>query len=147
MISFIFKTNKSDNNHLNKIFSDEVTYDGVVKEDCSVEQPVLIIKSSPSIMLHNYVVIPDFGRSYFIKDWVIMENGYYMIYCEIDVLETYKNVILNNPCIIEASENDSYSDYLPHDSFVSTVKAKTDIMQFPSGLNNNGEFILITAGG
>lgn len=147
MIDFILMINKSDDNYLDKNLEPGITVQGVIKDDCSIENPILKITGSNSILLYNYVVIPAYGRSYFIKDVVVRENGYYDLYCEVDVLETYKNVILNNPCIIESSEQTGIDNYIRHDCFVSTVKHKTDIIKFPSGLNDSGEFILITAGG
>ena len=132
---------------MNKEFTTGSSYQGVLKSDCSIEHPVLIIKGLEEILNYNYVEIPQFNKSYFIRDITVLENGYYQVSCEVDVLETYKNAILNNPCIIEASENAYFNDYLRHESFVATVKHKTDIITFPTGLNNAGEFILITAGG
>lgn len=147
MVIFNFKICLSDENYINKEFTTGSSYQGVLKKDCSLERPVLIIKGLEEILNDNYVEIPQFNKSYFIRDITILENGYYQVSCEVDVLETYKNVILNNPCIIEASENAYFNDYLRHESFVATVKHKTDIITFPAGLNNAGEFILITAGG
>ena len=51
-------------------------------------------------------------------------------------------------CIIEATEEYKGSNYLSEsDSWVTSVKAKTDILTYSSGLLNSGEYILITAGG
>lgn len=147
MVDFIFKINKSDNNYLNKTFEAGDTLSGVIKEDCSIENPILRVYASASILLYNYVYIPEYRRSYFIKDIVVGLDGFYEIYCEVDVLETYKSVILNNPCIIGSTENSAYNNYLRHESFISTVKHKTDIYPFTGGLNDSGQFILITAGG
>lgn len=147
MLTFNFMINTSDDNYINKSFQGIMSLAGVVKEPCSIENPVLNIKATGSIINCNYVKIPAFGRSYFVKDIVIKENGHYDVYCEVDVLESFKSIILNNPCIVEATESSGYDDYLPHESFVSTVKHKTDIIKFTGGLNDTGEFILITAGG
>ena len=147
MVTFNFKICVSDDNYVNKEFTTGSSYQGVLKSDCSIEHPVLIIKGLEEILNYNYVEIPQFKRSYFIREKTILENGYYQITCEVDTLETYKETVLNNPCIIEASENAYFNDYLRHESFVATVKHKTDIITFPAGLNNAGEFILITAGG
>lgn len=147
MIDFILMINKSDDNYLDKNLEPGITVQGVIKDDCSIENPILKITGSNSILLYNYVVIPDFKRAYFIRDKVVGLNNYYELYCEVDVLETYKDVIKNNPCIIGATEQSGYNKYLRHESYVATVKHKTDIVPFSAGLNNNGEFILITAGG
>ena len=147
MIDFILMINKSDDNYLDKNLEPGITVQGVIKDDCSIENPVLKITGSNSILLYNYVVIPEFKRAYFIRDKVVGLNNYYEVYCEVDVLETYKDVIKNNPCIIGSTEQSGYNKYLRHESYVATVKHKTDILPFSTGLNNNGEFILITAGG
>jgi hypothetical protein len=39
------------------------------------------------------------------------------------------------------------SNYLNGRQFVRLVKSKTDIITFPNGLLDSGEYILITAGG
>ena len=51
------------------------------------------------------------------------------------------NVILNN------TQETGLSNYMSSPNWVSLVKTKTDIKVFPSGLSEQGEFILITAGG
>ena len=51
------------------------------------------------------------------------------------------NVILNN------TQETGLSNYLASPNWVNLVKTKTDIKVFPSGLSEQGEFILITAGG
>lgn len=145
MVTFNFMTNTSDDKYIHKTFTGSLTLSGVIKDDCSVVKPVLYVKGD--ILQYNYVKIPSLGRAYFIRDKVIKENGLYEVYCEVDVLESFKSVILNNPCIVSACEGSGYDDYLPHEGYVSTVKHKTDILKFPSGLNDTGEFILITAGG
>ena len=145
MVNFNFMTNTSDDKYINKSFSGSTTLSGVIKEDCSVENPVLYVKGD--IIPFNYVKIPAFGRSYFIRDKRTTENGLYEVYCDVDVLESFKSAVLNNPCIVSACEGSGYDDYLRHEGYVATVKHKTDIINFPSGLNDTGEFILITAGG
>jgi hypothetical protein len=49
--------------------------------------------------------------------------------------------------IAENLATGSFNRYMTGDIWQKTVKYKTDIIQFPQGLNDNGDFILITAGG
>lgn len=64
----------------------------------------------------------------------------------VDVLESFKNEILSQNCIIEKSTL-GFDLYLPDENLITQVKTKTDIVNFPNGLLDTGEFILITAGG
>lgn len=41
----------------------------------------------------------------------------------------------------------SASTYMDGEQWKSTVKTKTDVIQFPQGLLDSGEYILITSGG
>ena len=65
----------------------------------------------------------------------------------VDVLESFKTDIKNLSVILLNTQNVGVNNYLPSPVFRNNVKAKTDIINFPSGLNDTGEFILITAGG
>ena len=64
----------------------------------------------------------------------------------VDVLETYKNSILGLSAIIDNSTSNN-DNYMPSNLWVSKVKTKTDVINFPSGLDDTGSYILITAGG
>lgn len=139
--------NNSPNNKIGKSLNSEVTYTGSLRDSSKIIKPSVLIEAE-SISGYDYAYIPDFDRYYFIKEKTSYRTGLWMIDMEVDVLETYKNDIKNLHCIIEATEDYKGSNYLSNsDSWVTSVKAKTDIITFSSGLLNNGEYILITAGG
>ena len=58
------------------------------------------------------------------------------------------NEILNNIAIVDKVEqsNSSYM-YINDGSYVTTNRMKSTIINYPQGFLDNGEFILITAGG
>lgn len=120
-----------------------------LKDSTSVIKPVIQIQSSDSgIPTYNYMYIEAFSRYYFIDDIVSINNNLWEISGHVDVLETYKNDILGNSAILENSEKKAINKYLyDPDVFLVNCKHKTDIINFPSGLLDTGEFILITAGG
>lgn len=60
---------------------------------------------------------------------------------------SFKDTINNFDVILNHSEVKGAKDYAQSHVWQSLVKTKTDIITFPSGLSENGEFILITAGG
>lgn len=65
----------------------------------------------------------------------------------VDVLMSYKEQIKNLNVIINNSEETGANNYLSGNQWITNVKNTTSIVNFPNGLNDNGEFILITAGG
>lgn len=139
--------NSSENYCINKSIQIIKQAECVVKQDCSMEKPVLILVSDyPTMAQVNYIDIPAFDRKYFVENVETMTGGRFMVECSVDVIESFKTQILAQNVIVEKSEN-KRNMYLPDENLVTNVKTKTDIVNFPSGLLENGEFILITAGG
>ena len=64
-----------------------------------------------------------------------------------DVLMSYKDEIKGLNAILNNTQGTGLSNYLASPNWVNLVKTKTDIRVFPYGLSEQGEFILITAGG
>lgn len=122
--------------------------DVVLKRDTSILRPVLVVASVQDVFSYNYMYIEEFGRYYFIDDVRSVNNNIWEISAHVDVLETYKDEILSNSAIIENTERNGANMYL-YDPEIMKVncKHKTDIVNFPGGLLDTGEFILITAGG
>lgn len=141
----------NNNSPVNKIGKDIITgssFDCVLKAGTSVLKPIIIIKTSENIYQYNYMYISGFGRYYFIDDIVSVNNNIWEVHGHVDVLQTYMQPILSNDVIIEGTENKAINKYLAGpDAFVVNCKHKTDIVNFPYGFLDTGEFILITAGG
>lgn len=137
--------NNSEVNKINKVLSDSISLQGTLKSETSVVRPEILIEiENPSRF--NYAYIPEFNRYYFINDITSVNNNLWRISMNVDVLESFKTEILSQNCIIEKSTL-GFDLYLPDENLVTLVKTKTDIVNFPSGLLDTGEFILITAGG
>ena len=120
-----------------------------IKGALSVENPVLILQYKSDIQSNvNYVYIPEYNRYYFVTDIINLTGGRYEIHCKVDVLMSFKDYILNLSCIVDKqSSKDNANMYLDDGSFVVQSKEFVDTINFPKGFNDNGEFILITAGG
>lgn len=120
-----------------------------IKGALSVENPVLILQYKSDIQPNvNYVYIPEYNRYYFVTDIINLTGGRYEIHCKVDVLMSFKNDILNLSCIVDKqSSKDNANMYLDDGSFVVQSKEFVDTINFPNGFNDNGEFILVTAGG
>lgn len=119
---------------------------GTLKNDCSVSDPVIMFELT-SFPEANYMYIAAFNRYYFIRDIVNNNKNMWTISAHVDVLNSFKTDIKELTVILEETEKTGADNYIDNNTYVSTVKTKTDIKQFPSGLSSSGTFILITAGG
>lgn len=140
-----FFINNSDDDTINKSLTPVLTLQGSLREPCSIEMPEITIENE-GIINANYCYIEAFGRYYYITNPVILSNSRVRIELEVDVLESFKANILALETIIENSSTKN-DNYLVSDIWVNKIKSKTDIINFASGFNQDGTFILITAGG
>ena len=145
-MDIIFYTISDEKNKLTKTLDDVVTFSGVLKEETSIIKPSIIIEAE-NLSSYNYIYISDFGRYYFIKDITSIKNNLWRVTCFVDVLMSFKSAILTCPIILSDSESTEIETYLGGEVWKSLVKSKTDIISFPSGLNDTGEYVLITSGG
>lgn len=107
------------------------------------EQAPLIIMNKSNINGSNYVHIPAFNRYYFISRIENYTASLVRIYLTTDLLMTYKDIILNSPVQITATEKPSYlSASLPTQSTISKRVIKSDVT-----LDNKNSMILTTIGG
>lgn len=136
-------------NRLNKNLSDGTTLTGALRQSSSVTNPIITINMIDDLIANNYAYIPAFGRYYFINDIVIERTDIAVLYLKCDVLMSFKDEINHSSVIIDRSSiiPDVGSPYLQTENDVVLAKRKTDIINFESGFNEDGEFILITAGG
>ena len=140
----------SAKNKLNKLFSAAgSTFDFVAKDKMSLYSPVIILYSEEDLTKYNYAYISDWSRYYFVdpENVKVIGQNRYEIQLVCDSLSTFADQLLGVTCVIDRTENYGGSPYLPSEAYVANCKHKTDIISFPSGLNDTGEFILITAGG
>lgn len=65
-----------------------------------------VLKLSSNFLDKNYVLIPDFeNRYYFVSSIEMLRGGHMLMNCHIDVLMTYKGIILQTECNIVRQEN------------------------------------------
>ena len=125
------------------------TISGTLKSGTSVTKiRIEIEKTNPVAFNYNYMYIEEFGRYYFIDDIENISNRIWRISAHVDVLMSFRSDILGANAIINKIENESAANtYLDDGSFVMDTRKYNQIKEFPSGLNENGTYILICAGG
>lgn len=138
--------NHSEKNKIDKNLTNNFSLSGSLRDATNIVNPVILIEIN-EISNYNYCYISDFKRYYFITDITVIRTGLFAISLMVDVLESFKTDIKNLSVILLNTQNVGLNNYLPSQVFRNNVKSKTDIINFPSGLNDSGEFILITAGG
>lgn len=145
-MEIVIGTIADEKNKLNKTFNNQRTYRGNLRQEASITNPQIIIEAE-NLSLFNYMYIPQFGRYYYITDIVSIRNNLWSVFGKVDVLMSFKDGILSCPVVLSDSEITEQESYMSGDVWRSTVKTKTDIINFPSGLRDTGEYILITSGG
>lgn len=64
----------------------------ILKDECSIVNPRLVVAQAVLHSIPNYAEIPAFGRFYFVAD-VILDRGMFVIDLKVDVLATAKTYI------------------------------------------------------
>ena len=140
--------NSSENNVIGKSLAQIKSVECNLKNDVSIINPTLVIAYTENILGSNYCFIPKFSRYYFIDEIVPITADRCIVKCRVDVLESFKNSILNLDCIVDKQENEIASNkYINDGSFVTTSKQFNRMIEFPNGFNEKGSYILICAGG
>lgn len=138
----------SERHAVRKTLQSGLELTGSLRGESSVINPSFLIQvDNPS--QYNYCYIPSFGRYYFISNITSVRTNIWRIDCSVDVLMSFQEQILNLDVIVSdlsIGENPA-STYFSGEQWQSTVKTKTDVINFPSGLLDDGEYILITSGG
>ncbi len=137
--------NHSEKERITKQLTNVLSLDGTLKQETSIIEPEIIIEASnPSI--YNYMHIPLFHRYYYITDITSIRNNLWRISGKVDVLMSFDDEIKQIPVILNSAENTDET-YISGSQWKTSVKTKTDILNFPQGFNEQGEYILITSGG
>lgn len=139
--------NESNNNVLNKKITLINEYNILLKDNVDVYRPIIKIKTE-LLNKCNYVFIQDFNRYYYVVNKRSINIEIIELTLECDVLMSFREQILNLKCIIDKQENINLGNkYYDDNSLISLSKEFIESYNFNNGFNENGEFILITAGG
>lgn len=139
------QTNQSENVKVVKTVVDVITLTGVLRDESSIIDPIILVEGELStIRAANYATIPDFGRSYFIKDMRSIRTGLIEITCHVDVLSSFATAIKGNKGIVFRQEN-SYNLYLNDGVLEVYQNPYVTTKKFPSGFDGQS-YVLALAG-
>lgn len=146
MIDLELYTNLSEPNKINKTLTTGPVYTGSLRDGTSILDPVVLVEAG-TLAGYNYARIPVFGRYYHITDIVSVRTGLWEVSMHTDPLMTYRSQLMDVSVILDTSTRAGADEYLTGPQWVARAKESTTVIPFPSGLAQDGEFILITAGG
>lgn len=142
--------NKSDERKLNKDLDTIATYNGYLKNECSIQNPTVYIEGVFNIgnnINANYMFLPDYRRYYYITDITQVRANLVKISGRVDVLMSFKDEIQNSIGIVRRQEH-NYSLFLDDGSLKVYQDKLIICKEFPNGFpKENDHFILVTAGG
>lgn len=143
-----FYYNQSDDRVINKrlIEDGKNVYDGVPRDEVSVMNPVIRFESD-EILRYNYAYIPSLQRYYSIVDRTAYRQGVWDVTFAVDVLMSFRADISDlNVVVDKQSMATNGNEYIDDGSLVSENVMFQTVYEFLDGFNDQGEYILITAG-
>lgn len=141
---------------VNKTFKSSYSLSGVLKEQCSIKDPVITIKIGdsekikvPDITTCNYAYIKNFNRYYYITDFVSVRNTLLEIHMHEDVLKSFEKQIYDQEVIVQRMQGTSQYTWDIYDPNVyHYCDDKTVIRKLKSddGFTKEGSYVMVTAG-
>ena len=133
-------------NVINKNLSLIHTMNIKLKDTVSITNPTLILSEVNGLDYFqcNYCFLSEFNRYYFIRDIEVLSNKNYRLQLEVDVLESFKEDILNS--VVEVNRGIKQGDYQLINTNIETVR-EIDIYKSNVTLKNEKNIILSTIGG
>lgn len=146
-MQIILYKNNSEPERFTKSISGSLTLSGTVRGETNVINPEILIEGSPEDFPsdYNYAYIPEFERYYFINEVTAFRNNVTVLFMHVDVLMSFKEDILSNSAIVDKQAL-AGNIYLNDGSWMHESREFYTIKSFQNGFNDDGEYILITAG-
>ena len=149
-MDILLYNNASEPNEINKALTLKDTISSaIIKGNLSYESPAFTLVYDGNVAHDiNYMYVQELGRYYFITDIINLTGGRYEIRGKVDVLESFKSAVLGLSAVIDKGcLVGDVNMFLDDGSYVCENKEFNSVINFPSGFNEAGEYILITAGG
>lgn len=142
----VFYYNISDDRTISKNIVLGETFQGALREGCSIMSPHIIFEKQ-TVLRYNYAYIPDFERYYTIVNRESYRANLWDVTFNVDVLMSFRNDIMNLNVIVDKQTSLNIgNEFIDDGSLVTENVMFQKIYNFPQGFNDTGEYILITAG-
>lgn len=105
-MDIFFYTSSAEPNSFPKVLGSAIRYQGELRDECDILNPVLTIEGLNPDTTFNYCYIPDFKRYYFITESSVIRTGLIQFNLHVDVLQSWSKEILELEAIISRNEYD-----------------------------------------
>ena len=132
-------------NKVNKTLQENDEYTGVLNATFNILSPVVRFRTRTPVNF-NYVYIESLNRYYFVSEKQ-QEGDICTVRLNVDVLFTYKDIILNSTGTLTKGEN--VNEYLSNRSNVVDVRPNIRKLDFPNNglLDETGSIVMVTIKG
>jgi hypothetical protein len=132
-------------NEVNKTIQENSEYTGLLNDSFNVLTPVVRFRTRTPVTF-NYVYIESLNRYYFVSEKQ-QAGDICTVRLRVDVLFTYKDIILNSTGTLTKGEN--VNEYLSNRSNVFDSRPNIRKLDFPNKelLNETGSIIMVTIKG
>ena len=145
--------NNEPMNKISKTPQTITTVSGVLRDESSVVDPVILIETSNPVKFNisdltasNYAYISEFSRYYYIRNWEAVRTGLWRCTMHTDVLKTFSEGILGSPCVVAKSTN-RFNLFLNDGQYKCYQDEYVSVQKFPHGFNDEQDtYILIILG-
>lgn len=144
-----FYLNESTPNTLDKTITEKATVTGQLMQASDIIAPTIRIQGDylSLVTTANYVYIPDFGRYYYINNYVAVLQNVYDLHIVCDPLMSWKDYIKECYGILGRSET-NYTLYMDDPNFMVFSNPQIQLKKFTKyfDVENNMNFILAISG-
>ena len=139
--------NNSDRRCLDKDVETIYEVYGNLRSDTSIVDPVIEVQCGvETINSTNYIIIPQFGRSYYVKNIKSVRKDIWELTCHVDVLSSFSYNIRRNEAIIKRQE-EKWNLYINDNSIKCYQNPYIVTREFPNGFSTtNLSYVLLVAG-
>lgn len=132
-------------NEVNKTLQANEEYTGVLNATFNVLSPVVRLRTRTPVTF-NYVYLDSLNRYYFVSE-KMQDGDICTIRLRVDVLYTYRAIILNSNATLTRGENGN--KYLSNRSNVVDTRPNIRKIDFPNKklINDTGDIIMVTIKG
>lgn len=128
---------------IGKTMTAVLTMTGSLRNESGRTRPSILIEADIGDLSNvNYMRIEEFDRYYFVSEIESIRSGACRISGRVDVLESFKDSILNETVILKRQRN-NWNLYINDGSLIAYENDKMYTVNFPTGITGKS-FMLVT---
>lgn len=129
-------------NELNKMLPTGFKIDCILKQKSNTINFDLILNKKIDNFNYNYCYIPKLNKYYFINNLSIINNTNILLELKIDVLMSYKNILLETKARIKECDNNYNENYVTAEK--NNTFSHKEIIIPTDFINTDNKLVLIT---